>query len=141
VISAERSVAAPMKRRVRRVLTAIVKPIVTFAIYARIVRGWSLLETTGRKTGRPRRTPVGNGLQGQTFWLVAAHGRRAGYVRNIVAEPRVRVYVGHRWRPGTAHLLPDDDPIERQRRLPGRLNSAVVRLMGTELLTVRIDLD
>ena len=130
-----------MKRRIRRTLAAIVKPIVTFAIYARIVRGWSLLETRGRKTGLPRRTPVGNGLQGQTFWLVAAHGRRAGYVRNMVAEPRVRVYVGHRWRAGTAHLLPDDDPIERQRRLPGRLNARVVRLMATDLMTVRIDLD
>ena len=130
-----------MKRRIRRTLAAIVKPIVTIAIYARIVRGWSLLETRGRKTGLPRRTPVGNGLQGQTFWLVAAHGRRAGYVRNIVAEPRVRVYVGHRWRAGTAHLLPDDDPIERQRRLPGRLNARVVRLMATDLMTVRIDLD
>ena len=130
-----------MKRRIRRTLAAIVKPIVTIAIYARIVRGWSLLETRGRKTGLPRRTPVGNGLQGQTFWLVAAHGRRAGYVRNIVAEPRVRVYVGHRWRAGTAHLLPDDDPIERQRRLPGRLNARVVRLMATDLMTVRIDLN
>lgn len=130
-----------MKRRIRRTLAAIVKPIVTIAIYARIVRGWSLLETRGRKTGLPRRTPVGNGLQGQTFWLVAAHGRRAGYVRNMVAEPRVRVYVGHRWRAGTAHLLPDDDPIERQRRLPGRLNARVVRLMATDLMTVRIDLD
>ena len=130
-----------MKRRIRQTLAAIVKPIVTIAIYARIVRGWSLLETRGRKTGLPRRTPVGNGLQGQTFWLVAAHGRRAGYVRNMLAEPRVRVYVGHRWRAGTAHLLPDDDPIERQRRLPGRLNARVVRLMATDLMTVRIDLD
>ncbi|HEX2292769.1 MAG TPA: nitroreductase/quinone reductase family protein, partial [Gaiellaceae bacterium] len=109
----------------------MVKPLVTFAIRARLVRGWSLLETTGRKSGLPRRTPVGNGLVGDTFWIVAAHGRNAGYVRNIAAQPRVRVFVGGRWRAGTAHPLPDDDPLERQRLLPGRLNAAAVRLMAT----------
>lgn len=107
----------------------------------RLVRGWALLETTGRKTGRPRRTPVGNGLVDGTFWIVAEHGRQAGYVRNIEANPRVRVLVGGEWRPGTAVILPDDGPRERQRRLGQRVNAALVRLMGTDLLTVRIDLD
>jgi len=51
-----------------------------------------------------------------------------------------------RWRTGTAQVLPDDDPRKRQRWLAGQLpssarNAAAVRLFGTELLTVRIDLD
>ena len=104
------------------------------------VPGTALLETTGRRSGEPRRTPVTNGLDGDTFWIVAEHGRKAGYVRNIEANPRVRVKAGRRWRTGTAHLMPEDDPRERQRRLP-RINSATVRLMGSDLLTVRIDLD
>ena len=54
---------------------------------------WALLETTGRKSGEPRRTPVGNGLEGETFWLVAEHGRCANYIKNIVADPHVRVRV------------------------------------------------
>ena len=75
---------------------------------------------------------------------------QAGYVRNIAQNPRVRVAVreGMRvvWRSGTAHLLPEDDPLERQRWLarvrPGtRTNAAIVRLLGTQLLTVRVDLD
>jgi EmrB/QacA subfamily drug resistance transporter len=33
---------------------------------------FALPETTGRRTGLARRTPVGNGLDGDTFWLVAA---------------------------------------------------------------------
>jgi hypothetical protein len=37
-------------------------------------------------------------------------------------------------------VLPDDDPRERQRRLP-QLNAFVVRTMGTELLTIRVDLE
>jgi deazaflavin-dependent oxidoreductase (nitroreductase family) len=112
--------------------------------------GYALLETTGRRSGRPRRTPVGDGTVDDTFWIVAEHGRRAAYVRNLQADPRVRVTVRRgwtvRWRSGTAHLLADDDPLERQRRLAAgslsrQLNAFVVRAMGTELATVRIDLD
>ena len=100
-----------------------------------------ILETTGRRSGEPRRVPVGKALDGDTLWIVAEHGRRAGYVRNIEANPRVRVRAGRRWRTGTAHVLEDDDWRERQRLMSNRLNSAVVRAMGTEHVTVRVDLD
>ncbi len=108
--------------------------------------GTAILETTGRRSGEPRRTPVTNGLDGDTFWIVAEHGRRAAYVRNIEADPRVRVKLGRAWRTGTAHPLPEDDPRERlreivRRRSGSRLNAATVRLMQTDLLTVRVDLD
>ncbi len=130
------------KRRLTTALARyVVNPLVSTAVRIRLLRGWALLETTGRSTGRPRRTPVGNGLVDGTFWIVAEHGRRAGYVRNIEANPRVRVLVSGRWRSGTAVVLPGDDPRERQRMLGRRFNAALVRLMGTDLLTIRIDLD
>ncbi|MEV5435120.1 nitroreductase/quinone reductase family protein [Streptomyces sp. NPDC052682] len=100
----------------------------------------TVLETTGRVSGLPRRTPVGGRRVGDAFWLVSEFGERAQYVRNIKADPRVRVRIRGRWHTGTAHLLPDDDPVARLRRLP-RLNSAGVRALGTGLLTVRVDLD
>ena len=103
-------------------------------------RAFALLETKGRRTGLPRHTPVGNGLDGDTFWLVAAHGRQADYVRNLEAEPRVRVRVGGRWREGTAVPLPDD-PAARSRTLPYRWDAFVGRTMASTPLTVRIDLD
>src|SRR5262252_7975028 len=53
--------------------------------------GYALLETIGRKTGKPRRTPVGDGRVGGQFWLVAEHGMKAGYVLNIARNPRVPV--------------------------------------------------
>src|SRR5438270_7753685 len=53
--------------------------------------GYALLETTGRKTGKRRRTPVGDGRIGNQFWLVAEHGGKAGYVRNIEHDPHVRL--------------------------------------------------
>jgi hypothetical protein len=46
---------------------------------------YALLETKGRKTGKPRRTPVGDGRIGNEFWLVAEHGMKAGYL--------IRMYV------------------------------------------------
>jgi len=45
--------------------------------------GYALLETTGRKTGKARRTPLGDARVGYQFWIVAEHGIKAGYVRNI----------------------------------------------------------
>jgi deazaflavin-dependent oxidoreductase (nitroreductase family) len=100
-----------------------------------------ILETRGRRSGQPRRIPVGRAQEGDTLWIIAEHGRRASYVRNIEAEPRVRVRVGRRWRSGTARVLADDDWRERQRQIPNKLNSAMVRAMGTEHVTVRVDLD
>ena len=100
----------------------------------------TMLETTGRKSGQPRRTPIGGRVIGNQFWMVSEHGERSDYVRNIKANPAVRVRVGGRWQNGTAHLMPDDDPLRRLGNLP-RLNSAVVRLMGSDLLTIRVDLD
>ena len=49
--------------------------------------GDALLETTGRRTGRPRHTPVCDGQDGERFWLVAQRGRRADWVKNVQANP------------------------------------------------------
>jgi deazaflavin-dependent oxidoreductase (nitroreductase family) len=106
-------------------------------------RTHALLETIGRRSGRPRRNPVGNGLaeDGRTFWIVAEHGRQAGYVRNIEANPAVRVRIGRTWRNGRAEVLAGDDPQARLRAIGHRVNGLMVRAMGTALLTVRVDLE
>jgi deazaflavin-dependent oxidoreductase (nitroreductase family) len=100
----------------------------------------TMLETVGRKSGQPRRTAVGGKLIGTQFWMVSEHGDHSDYVHNIKADPAVRLRVGGQWRNGVARLLPDDDARQRLRSLP-RLNSAGVIAMGTELLTIRVDLD
>ena len=100
----------------------------------------TMLETTGRKSGQPRHTPVGGKVIDNQFWMVSEHGEHSDYVHNIKANPAVRVRIGGQWRTGTAHLLPDDDPRQRLRSLP-RLNSAGVVAWGTDLLTIRVDLD
>ena len=97
-----------------------------------------MLETTGRKSGQPRRTPLGGSRVGEQFWFVSEFGEKSQYVQNIKANPNVRVRLGGRWqRHGSSR--PDDDPRERLRSLP-QLNSLAVRAMGTNLLTIRVDL-
>ena len=82
-----------MKRRVVHILQKyLFNPPVKFLFALGTARpGYALLETVGRKTGKIRRTPVGDGRVGAQFWIVAEHGRKAGYVRNIEATPRVCV--------------------------------------------------
>ena len=100
----------------------------------------TLLETTGRKSGQPRRTPLGGSRVGNEFWIVSEYGEKSQYVRNIQANPRVRVRIKGRWHTGTAHLLHEDDARLPPASLP-RMNSAAVRAVGTNLLTVRVDLE
>ncbi|GAC1323346.1 MAG: nitroreductase family deazaflavin-dependent oxidoreductase [Thermoleophilaceae bacterium] len=128
--------------RVVRLQKRFVNPLVRRAVDAGLVRSIALLETTGRKSGEPRRTPVGNGLdrRANTFWIVTERGHRTAYVRNIAVEPRVRIKVGRQWYSGTAVIMPEDDARERQRSMR-RVNAAIVRAVGSELLTVRVDLD
>ncbi|MDV7245192.1 MULTISPECIES: nitroreductase/quinone reductase family protein [Rhodococcus] len=99
----------------------------------------TLLETVGRSSGQPRVTPIGGRRTGNQFWLVAEHGGQSNYIRNIRANNAVRLRLHGTWHTGTATVLPDDDAVARLAQLP-RLNSAAVRAVGTDLLTVRIDL-
>jgi hypothetical protein len=69
---------------------------------------------------------VGDGRVGGQFWIVAEHGTKAGYVRNIETNSRVRLKLREgfrsRWHKGTADILTDDDP-----RAQDWLGSAGVR--------------
>jgi deazaflavin-dependent oxidoreductase (nitroreductase family) len=136
------------KRRFATVLAKYVfNPVVRTLFRLGVpVPGTAILETVGRRSGQPRRTPVTDGLDGDTFWIVAEHGRGAAYVRNIEANPGVRVRIGRKWRTGTARPLPEDDPQARlkairRRRRRSTLNLATVALMQTDLLTLRVDLE
>src|SRR5215831_13267539 len=107
--------SAAKDRLVYPLQTRVVNPVVMLAHNLGIPPpGDALLETTGRHTGRLRRTPVCDSLDGAVFWLVVQRGRRAGWVRNVQAHPRVRVKVRTgsdvMWRAGMARILDDDDP-------------------------------
>ena len=125
-----------------KLATRVVNPLVRWAVrHGLAPRSYAILETTGRRSGLPRRTPVGHFVDGESVWIVAEHGARAGYVRNIRADPHVRIKLRDGWRSGIAHVLAEDDPHARLRHMGLRINALVVRSMGTDLLTVRVDLD
>ena len=98
----------------------------------------TLLETTGRKSGEPRRTPLGGSKVGDQFWFVSEFGEKSQYVKNIQTDPNVRVRLNGKWHNGIAHLVPEDDPHARLKTLP-QFNSIGVRTFGTNLLTIRVD--
>lgn len=140
------------KRAAVRVLQRYaINPVVRASLRVGVPLGWALLETRGRRTGRTRSVPVGNGRIGDTFWLIAEHGRRAGYVNNLRADPRVRLKLrgpGLRMvrMDGIAQIRDDLDPVLVQRHIGGlrhpvrALNAMTVRVLGTRLLVVRIEL-
>jgi deazaflavin-dependent oxidoreductase (nitroreductase family) len=125
-----------------------VNPIARFGVRLGLApRHFALLETTGRKTGRRRQTPVGGAKLGSAFWVVAVHGADCAYVRNLMAEPTVRVKVRRSWYSGRATVVPDDDPIARHHQIVaangwvGRADGVFFRATATTPVSVRIDLD
>jgi deazaflavin-dependent oxidoreductase (nitroreductase family) len=77
-----------------------------------------LLTTTGRRSGRPRRTPVQyDRIAGDLVLAAAAGGARQepAWCRNIRADPSVHVRLGTLEGPATARVA---DPEERGRLWP-----------------------
>jgi deazaflavin-dependent oxidoreductase (nitroreductase family) len=86
----------------------VVNPVVIR--FAGVAPWWLILETKGRKSGLPRRLPLATGpIDDGTFLLVAVHGRRAAFVRNLEKAPEVRIRHKRRWYEGTASVEPLDD--------------------------------
>lgn len=129
----ERVVPRSVRRSYQRMSMPMFRP------FAGLLPGWALLETTGRRTGEPRRVPVGGRLVGDTFWFVSGAGRDADFVRNLGADPAVRLRVRGRWHAGTARVCPEDDARRRLRRM-NPLNGLFVAIAATDPLTVRVDL-
>jgi 2-polyprenyl-6-hydroxyphenyl methylase / 3-demethylubiquinone-9 3-methyltransferase len=137
-----------LKYRLTRMLERYaVNPVMRTALTFNMApTAFALVATTGRRTSRRRLTPVGNGLQGDVFWLVAEHGLRCDYMKNLVAHPEIDVKAGGRWRHGTATIVPGDDAVARRRRLDkanglvGRVDGRIFMTTATDPLTVRVDL-
>src|SRR3954466_8072950 len=84
-------------------------------LLAGIAPWWVLIETVGRRTGKPRRTPLARGpFDADTTWLISVHGAHASWVQNITDSPAVRIRVKRRWRAGSASVVPYDPEIVRR---------------------------
>src|SRR3954454_14752311 len=100
---------ARKRRRVVLLQRFVLNPPMKAAVWAGLVRGHALVETTGRKTGKRRRTVVGCVRDDGTVWVVAEQGWHAGYVRNLEANPEVRLRLDRRWYAATGFPVDDDD--------------------------------
>jgi deazaflavin-dependent oxidoreductase (nitroreductase family) len=128
------------RNRVKLIQRYLLNPPVKAAVMLGLVPGHAVIETVGRKTGKRRRTVIGYHPEGKSLWVVAEQGRHAGYVRNLEADPELRVRLRGRWRRGRAAIVEDDDPQGRLDSFGRRGHARVVRSFGTSLLSIRIDL-
>ena len=70
-------------------------------------RGFIVLTTTGRRSGRLRRRPMRAVRRRDTLYAVAMLGERSDWLRNVRKEPRVQVKVGGKRHDGVAREITD----------------------------------
>jgi deazaflavin-dependent oxidoreductase (nitroreductase family) len=72
-----------------------------------------LLTTTGRKSGKPRVTPIGYFRIGGVIHLFSAWGKGAGWYKNMIANPgNVHIQIGLRRWSVQAQILTEPDEIQ-----------------------------
>jgi deazaflavin-dependent oxidoreductase (nitroreductase family) len=79
------------------------------------------LTTTGRRTGRPHRIEIwyaaASASGGRTLYLLAGGGRSSDWVRNLEADPEVRVELGGTDHAARARVVTDPAEDEQARDL------------------------
>jgi len=97
---------------------------------------WTLVETTGRRSGLRRLTPLVNGpFDGMTLSVLAGYGEASAFVKNIRANSAVRFKRGGRWYDATAEVL--DTTPESVARL-GRYAQVVLLRVGKNPKVIRL---
>ena len=106
-----------------------------------LLPGWGIIETRGHRTGQLRRVPVGGRVLDGSFWLVAGDGRASAFVRNIDADPRVRIRFRGSWHDGIARVVEGDDAVARALRI-NPINGVFVRIANprSRMLSVHVEL-
>lgn len=99
---------------------------------------WVLLETTGRRTGLPRATPLARGpVDGEVVWLMSVHGQHAAWVRNLEAKPEVRIKLSGHWHRARATVRPYDETAAARFNAYARSGP---RTLGIDPVLVRVQL-
>lgn len=107
-------------------------------------RSLLLLTTIGRKSGRPRVTPLVYEQQGDTLMVASARGRSADWLRNLQANPKVSIRVGRRQFDAIAEAITDPEKIadylQRQIERNPTMFGAILRSEGLSSRPSRADL-
>ena len=104
-----------------------------------------LLITTGSNSGKPRVTPLTYEERNGEILIASARGLAADWLRNIEADPKVRVRVGRRSFAAIAARVSDPgriaDYLERQMARHPRLFGSILRMEGLSASPTRSDLE
>ncbi len=104
-----------------------------------------LLTTRGRRTGKPRVTPLQYEEIDGRYYVTSALGGKADWVRNLKSNPQVKVQVKSRKFGGTAEII--EDPIQIADFLETRLSrhprmvGAILKAEGISLPPTRRELE
>ena len=110
-----------------RTLNRIVEPMVRAGLGSPSVvpGGLIVLETRGRKSGRRVRTPLAATRLGDYVVVATFRGKRSNWVLNLVAEPKVRFWLGGRAREARAFVIHEDKRFRVPKSLPRPLQLVV----------------
>lgn len=103
-----RSRAAPPSLRTLRILVRTLHGIHAPFFAVHVPRGTGVLTTIGRRSGKPRRIYVKAARDGDRAYLVSIGGENALWLKNIRADPRVRIRLPGATFTGIARDLRDD---------------------------------
>jgi deazaflavin-dependent oxidoreductase (nitroreductase family) len=74
-------------------------------------RGVMILTTTGRKSGLPRRTPLGcNRVNGRKY-VITLRGLDTDWYRNLAADPHITIQTADGTEPALARRVTDDEEV------------------------------
>jgi deazaflavin-dependent oxidoreductase (nitroreductase family) len=120
-----------MRRKLTRAVQKLGKVSVNKVVLAILGSGLSIppvspknlavVATVGRRSGRPRATPMGYvRVDSDRLWVVSEHGSSSDWYRNAQAAGEVEVRLGRARFPATVRLLPAEDPGQILRRMRSR---------------------
>lgn len=98
---------------------------------------WLVLETKGRVSGQPRRTPLALGPKAAdgSLLLIAVHGLHSDWVRNLEAHPSIRYKHLGRWHGALAAAEPATPELLRSFSAYARSGP---RIFGMDPVLVRL---
>jgi deazaflavin-dependent oxidoreductase (nitroreductase family) len=75
------------------------------------------LQTTGRTSGQPRTIEIWFATDGERVYVLAGGRHRAHWVRNLIADPNVRVRIGGQTASGRARVIEGEEREDVARQL------------------------
>lgn len=137
------AIRRPEKSRLQRLLRRIGNPLRLYPLYIGLPsppytrRNAIIVETTGLRSGKRRRVPVGFLEENGKLIVVVEDGLAAPWVRNALArEGHLRVFLHGRWR--EARLEPRRGDPEPYLRRMNKVHATFVRLESSAPALVEI---